>query len=102
MNGDPEQFLSPWYANVLEIYFCLKLNNHWVAVQASLVKYEFVIYDSNISANSDVAMANAIDPFCKYFPALLRQSGKFFKLNLPDKFVACRCTKDEVPQMVGR
>ena len=102
VNGDTTKFLAPWYPNVQEIYFCLNINQHWVAVQASLVNWQFTIYDSDLSANTDAAVEKKMAPFCNYFSGLLRTSGQFTKVNIPDVFGWRRCSKDEVPQQSVR
>ena len=71
VNGNKEKFKSPW-EDIKYVYYSMNLNaNHWILLQIYFTLWDILVYDSDISLNSDEKFEEPMEAICNMLPHLL-------------------------------
>ena len=77
MKGTEKQYLAPW-TGIDTVYWIQNYNSvHWYVIEASISRWCFTVYDSNVTVISEKVMEGLMEPWCILFPHLLWTSKLF-------------------------
>lgn len=76
--GHSQQYLESWQGKEF-ICFVLGIeeSKHWVAVVVSVISWELLVYNCDITVTPDDILNGIMTPFTEIIPSLMRQSGLF-------------------------
>ena len=110
MKGIESQYLAPW-TGIDTVYWIQNYNSvHWYVIEASISRWCFTVYDSDVTVISEQKLEGLMEPWCILFPHLLWTSKLFpdvpqLRLQLGKKrprFNWHRMQPDELPQTSHR
>ena len=77
MKGVESQFLAQW-TGIDDVYWCQNYNLvHWYVIEASISKWCFTTYDSDVTVIPEKVLEELMEPWCILFPHLLWTSKLF-------------------------